>query len=205
MRKTDILVIIALTLAVLASFAMNPTSKAFAQEVPAVGIVVAYTPGESITIVDQSGNQREYMISSSLKIDPPEAANSITVGSFVTVITPASLSKGKEMAVGLVVHLKIPADWKTLALSAIPAVKGAAKETYTPTPVGTLPATEKVAVTVTGTTTATTTETVSGKPGEKLIETPTPIAKSVGGGKTVNTSTFIDWLRSLLQQLLGSS
>jgi len=205
MRKTNILPIIAMTLAVLASFAMNPTGKAFAQASPPVGVVIAYTPGESITILDESGKQHEYMISSTLKIDPATATNSIVVGSFVTIIAPASLSEGKEMAVGIVVHPKIPAGWKTLALSATPAVKDTVKETYTPTPVGTLPATEKVEVPVTGTTTATTPETVTGKSVEKLIETPTPIAKTAGGDKTVNTSAFMDWLRSLLQQLLGTS
>jgi hypothetical protein len=67
MRKTSLLLIIALALAMFASITVNQVSTVSAKQVPAVGVVVAYVPGQSITIVNQHGEQLEFTLSPSLK------------------------------------------------------------------------------------------------------------------------------------------
>ena len=199
MRKTNIYLIIALALAIVASLTLSHVDTASAQAVPPVGVVVAYAPGQSITIVDQQGNQHEYMLSTSLKILPPGGARVLGVGSFVTIIAPASLSNGKEMAVGIVVHPHVPPGWKVPDLSATPAPTETPPGALTATPTGTILTTETATPPVTETTTAT--PAVVDTP----TDTPTPTATPMGGGTTATTNTFIDWLRSLLRQLLTNS
>ena len=203
MRKTNVLLIIALALALLASVALNQNSTASAQEVPPVGVVVAYDPGQSITIVDQSGNQHEYLISSSLKILPPGRADSLAVGSFVTIIAPASLDKGKQTAVGIVVHPHVPNGWNVPSGSATPFPTNTSDGTFTPTPTGTLPATETATATATGTPLATGTSTATATAVGTSTDTPTPTATpTAGGGTTPTANSFIEWLRSLFRQIL---
>jgi hypothetical protein len=187
MRKTNVLLIITLALVLMTSVAFNQVSTASAQEVPPVGIVVVYVPGQSITIVDQNGIEHEYMLATSLKILPTGDPNSITVGKFVTIIAPANLDKGKQTAVGITVHPKVPDGW----LKTPPA-----KETSV--------ATEPVTPKATETPTATATGTPIGTPDGTLTDTPTPTATPKGGATVVTTNTLIEWLRSLLQQLLTS-
>lgn len=207
MRKTNILLIIALTLAMFASVTLTQIPVASAQEVPPVGVVVAYVPGQSITIVDQSGMQHEYLLSPSLKILPPGSAISLAIGSFVTIIAPASLGDGKQTAVGIVVHPHIPIGWNVAILSATPLATGTAiasptgtLTSETPTPTGTL-ATDTATETPTASETAT--ETPPGV--ATFTDTPTPTATPGGGGTTISTNAFIEWLRDLFRQLLSSS
>lgn len=206
MRRTNVFLIIALALALLASLTLNPISIVSAQNGGPVGVVVAYTPGQSITIVDQKGNQNEYMLAASLKILPPGAANSLAVGSFVTIIAPASLINGKEMAVGIVVHPHVPPGWNVPALTATPFLTGTPSGTEIASPTGTPPTeTPAISETPTPVETGTLTETPPVTPSVTLTETTTPTPTPSGGGTTVTTNTFMDWLRSLLSQLLSKS
>jgi hypothetical protein len=154
MRKLKVLLVITMTAAMLSNFALTQVGTVSAQEVPPVGVVVDYLPGQSITIVDQSGTQHQYTISSTLKILPPGGANSLAVGSFVTIIAPASLNQGKQIAVGIVVHPHIPNGWNVPSLSTTPATSTAV-ETFTAIPTGTAQATDTPGATATGTQLAT--------------------------------------------------
>ena len=202
MRKFNLCMIIALAVAVLASLTFSQVSSAAAQQEPPVGVVIAYTPGQSITIVDQRGTEHQYTISTNLKILPPGRANSLAVGSFVTIIAPASLNQGKQTAVGIVVHPNIPNGWNVPSAAATPLAPD------TPTPIGTSSATETAPVTVTGTQlatetmteTATATPILEGTPSETPTATPTP----PGGTATATTEGFVEWLRSLFSQILSS-
>jgi len=189
MRKTNIVLIIALGLALLAGLALNPAGKVFAQEVPPVGIVVAYTPGVSITIVDQQGNQIEYALDAAVKIEPADGEKSLKVGSYVTIIAPASISKGKQIAVGIVVH----PDKELL-----PPGAALVKNTAAPTDV---PATATTKVSET----PTPAESAAATPIETFTATPKEAANVKADGTAVKSNSFIEWLRSLLQQLLGSA
>jgi hypothetical protein len=202
MRKTNVLLIIAVALALLVSVTLNQVSRVSAQGVPPVGVVTAYVPGQSITIVDQSGTQHEYMISSSLKILPPGRANSLTVGSFVTIIAPASLGDEKQTAVGIVVHPHVPNGWNAPAASATPFFTGTPVGSETATPTGTVITTE----TATATAAPPSTETPSATAIGTFTETPTPTASPTGGttGTPQTSNTLIEWLRSLFRQILTS-
>jgi hypothetical protein len=191
MRKTNIFLMMAITLALFASVAFGQITDAAAQKEGPVGIVVAYIPGQSITIMDQNGDQSEFALDPSLKILPPGKANSIAVGSFVTVIAPASLDKGKQIAVGIVVHPKVPDGWKGKVLA--PSDAPLTKETSTATPTGTL-------MTETGTPAGVETATATAE--VTRTATPTPPAKVPGGETTLTTNAFIEWLRSLFQQVI---
>jgi hypothetical protein len=83
MRKINLLLIITLTLAIVASVTLRQVGTASAQAVPPVGVVVAYVPAQSITIVDQQSTQHEYLLSTSVRILPPGGARSLGVGSFM--------------------------------------------------------------------------------------------------------------------------
>jgi hypothetical protein len=209
MRKTNLLLIIALAVALMASALLNHVHTASAQQVPPTGIVVAYTPGQSITIVDQQGVQHEYLLSTTLKILPPGQANSIAVGSFVTIIAPASLGNGKETAVGIVIHPNIPNGWNVPSLSATPLATNTpmATTSATPTTTGTQLATETTTATATvsGTPFATETGTATETPTAigTFTETPTATPTPVGGGTTATANSFFEWLRSLLRTVLA--
>lgn len=79
-----------------------------APEVQHVGLVVAYTPGESITIADRDNDLYRFTLASPLKIVPPPRADQLGVGSFVTVIAPANEPNNKQTATGIVIHPSIP-------------------------------------------------------------------------------------------------
>ena len=217
MRKFKILLVITMAAALLANFALTQVGTVSAQEVPPVGVVVDYLPGQSITIVDQSGTQHQYIISSTVKILPPASANSLAVGSFVTIIAPASLNQGKQIAVGIVVHPHIPNGWNVPSLSATPATSTAV-ETFTAIPTGTAQATDTPGATATGTQLATDTATATATETELAADTatatpvametptdtPTATATPLGGGTATSNNALIEWLRSLFQQLLTS-
>ena len=77
-------------------------------EVRRVGVVVAYNPGQSITIADRQGNEYTFELASPLKIVPAHRANLLGVGAFVTIIAPNSVPNGKHIAVGIVIHRGVP-------------------------------------------------------------------------------------------------
>ncbi len=220
MRKINILLVIALAAAMTASFAFGQVRTVSAQGWAPTGVVVEYNPGQSITIVDQKGNQQQYMISSNVRILPPVRANAVAVGAFVTIISPASFSRGTQMAVGIVVHPHIPPGWNVASGSGTPPVTGTAVESFTATPIGTpLPsetateistgtplatdtATPTATVTQLVTDTATATETPVSV--ETQTDTPTATATPIVGGTAASTNALIEWLRSLFQQILTS-
>ena len=207
MRKTKLLLIIALAFALLASVTLNQVNPASAQEVPPTGIVVAYVPGQSITVVDQQRVQHQYVLSTTLKILPPGQANSLGVGSFVTIIAPASLGNGKETAVGIVIHPNVPNGWNVPALSATPLATNSpmATDSATATVTGTALATETATATVTGTPLATETSTATETPTAigTSTETPTATPTPMGTSTAVSANSFFQWLRSLLQTVLA--
>lgn len=197
MRKYNLLLLSALVMALLGTMAFAQAKVVSAQGSEHVGIVVAYTPGQSITIVDQSGVQYEFQLASSLKMLPTKSGDSVAVGSFVTIIAPNSLSDGKQVAVGIVVHPKVPDGWKVLLPSATPLVKNTAEAP------GTLPTeTPKAAVTETPTVTAPSDATIT----PTALETSkmTPTATPLGGITTkVTNESFVQWLTSLIRQILA--
>ena len=209
MRRRNTMLIIALALAAVASLALHQVNVVSAQGNEPVGVVMAYTPGQSITIVDHEGTQHQYQLSSSLMILPPGRASSLVVGSFVTVIAPASSGNGTPIAMGIVVHPQVPPGWNVQAMSptAVPmetlvrtstaTSTATLLETSTPTPTGTLTETP----TPNGTATETTTPTVIGT----TTETATPIATQTGSGTAITTNAVIEWLRALFRALLTHS
>jgi hypothetical protein len=206
MHKSSLILTIALTLALMARVTLWQVNTASAQEVPPVGIVVAYIPGQSITIVDQQGVQHEYLISPSLKILPPGHENFLSIGSFVTIIAPASLSSSKQTAVGIVIHPNVPNGWNVMLGSSTPLATNTPADIFTVTPTGTLLATETATATAMTTGTPLASETVTS------TETPTPVVTftdtttatptPAGVGTTAANSIF-DWLRSLFRMVLA--
>jgi hypothetical protein len=214
MRKTNTLLIIALALAMVASLALNQVNTVSAQGNPPVGVVIAYTPGQSITIVDQQGVQHEYQLSSSLMILPPGRADQLAVGSFVTVIASASAANGTPVAMGIVVHPQVPPGWnvsisptavgtETPGPTSTPTAVGTVSETSTPTTVETM--TPTATATVSTTETATSTATAIGTETATSTPTSTPTATTTGSGTTITTNAVIEWLRALFRQLLTHS
>ena len=210
MRRTNILLVIVLAFGMLASVAWNQVSTASAQEVQPVGIVVAYLPGQSITIVDEKGIQSEFAIDPSVKILPPEAANSLKVGSFVTIIAPASISKGKQIAVGIVIKPDVPEGLKVLVMSATPLVKDTPESTQA-APTESAKALAMSATPIVKDTAAPKSPeaaaTEPSKDSQKTMPTATPMETSTDKSSptaTPKANTLIEWLKSLLRQLLGS-
>jgi hypothetical protein len=80
-------------------------------EVQRVGLVVAYSPGQSITIADRQGNEFTFELVSPLKIVPAHRANLLGVGAFVTIIAPNNVPNGKHIAVGIVIHRGVPSGF----------------------------------------------------------------------------------------------
>ncbi len=199
MRKKNLFLMTAITLALFASVAFGQVKDVAAQKEGPVGIVVAYIPGQSITIVDQQGVQSEFMLDPSLKILPLGGEKTLTVGSFVTLIAPASLDKGKQLAIGIVIHPKVPDGWtgKVLAPSATPQVKITADATGTLSTDGSKPLmTETPTPIVPSDATITPTALETSKV--------TPTATPLGGVSTkVTNESFIQWLTSLIRQVLA--
>jgi len=207
MRKVNILLAIALAAAMAASFTFGQETVS-AQGWAPTGIVVEYNPGRSITIEDQNGTQQQYTISSTVRILPPVRSYALAVGSFVTIVSPASLSQGKQMAVAIVVHPYIPPAWNAPSLSETPPTTGSAVKALTATAVdtplasetagtGTQPATETAAAAETPAGTA----TPIGIPmsTETPIVTPTATAVQTGEETIPSVDSFIAWVRSLFQ------
>ena len=185
MRKTNIFLTTAIALVLIASVAFGQINDVSAQNDGLTGTVVAYVPGQSITIVDQQGVQTEFLLDAAVKIEPFDGEKSLTVGSIVTIIAPASLDKGKQKAVGVVVHPE-----KELLPSATPRIKNTPLPTDPP-----MTATPKVSDT------PTLVESASLTPVETL--TATPAVNTKEDGAAVKSNSFIEWLRSLFRQVLS--
>lgn len=72
-----------------------------------VGKVTGYTPGVSITIIDQKGATGTFLITGDTRILPEARKGDLQVGARVTVISPRRPADGPPVAQGIVVH---PAD-----------------------------------------------------------------------------------------------
>ena len=198
MRKSNLILIVALAAALVAGVAWSQVTTVSAQEVPPVGIVVAYIPGQSITIVDQHGDQHEYVFAPSMKILPPGHEAELMVGSFVTIIAPDSFHDDHHTAVGIVIHPHVPEGWHVPTTSVTAPV--------TETAVGTVSVTETATATETPTALATDTATSTATPTVEATSTDTATATSTpsAGGTSASTVTFIEWLRSLFHEILTS-
>ena len=73
-----------------------------------VGEVTAYTSGESITIQATDGSPYTFTLNTDTKILPADRANSLAVGSRVTIIAPRDPSNPVWAAKGIVVHPSTP-------------------------------------------------------------------------------------------------
>jgi hypothetical protein len=183
MRKLHFVLFIALALALLTGLTLHQVSRVSAQGESSMGVVVAYTPGVSITIVDQNGNQVEYALDADVKIESSTGDKFITVGSVVTIIAPASLDKGKQKVVGIMVHPEkelLPSETPRVKDTALPTdipVTKTPKVGETPTPVGELTATPSA--------------------------TPIVSENTKQDQTTEKANPFIEWLRSLFQQVLS--
>jgi hypothetical protein len=102
-------------------------------EVQRVGVVVAYSPGQSITIADRHGNEFTFELASPLKIVPAHRANLLGPGAFVTIIAPNNVPGGKHIAVGIVIHRGVPGGFVAPPVTVSPVPPGPT-ETPTPTP-----------------------------------------------------------------------
>jgi len=130
-----------------------------------VGLVIAYTAGQSITIMDRDGNQFTFELAPSLKIVPPQRTNLLAPGAFVTIIAPNNVPGGKQIAQVIVIHPGVPGGFP------VPS------QTITPFP------TQTSITTGTGTVTATATCV-----NETAIPTETP-GTPIGTPSSTETST----------------
>lgn len=199
MRKRNGILVVALAAVIFAFAPFHQAGTALAQAGAPVGVVTAYVPGQSITVVDQNGTEHEYQIGPSLKILPPSRDNFLGVGSFVTVIAPASLDNGKQTAVGIVIHPEIPSGWNVTPGSATLLPTRTMIGTQTAIQTGTPTTSETAAASETPWATATETPTAIGT----FTDTPTP-APNPSGKITVNANSLLDWLSGLVRELLGS-
>lgn len=196
----------------LAIFLMAATVLAQTQSVSAAsegqheGLVVAYTEGESLTIVDGSGVESVFALASTLKIVPPEDAGRLAVGVYVTVYV--SESEGSLVVQAIVIHAQPPVGFPLLTpLPTQPKDPNLPTSTPLPTklPLGT-PVATKV---ITEDTTEPPTKVV---PTEVVTETPVgsetptePASSTPASREKLNTQadaeklvkSFFDWLASL--------
>lgn len=211
MYKLNIMLVFALAIAVIAHVA-NPMigsaapaglklgNNIEAQGNSHVGVVIAYTAGQSITIMDRDGNQFTFELAPSLKIVPPQRASALAPGAYVTIIAPNNVPGGKQIAVGIVIHPGIPEGFPMPSQTSTPLptptaiTTGTATSTETPvdtpTPTGTITVTE----------TLTETPTAIGAPTETTTPTATP---SEPTAVETQVTTLLDALRSFLLQILS--
>lgn len=113
-----------------------------------VGTVTEYIPGVSITITNKDGIISTFLLTDQTKILPVERANSLAIGSLVTIICPRDVTGGPLTALGIVIHPSLVE----------PAEEETGTETVSSTPTET--ATETLTPTITETPTETPTETI---------------------------------------------
>ena len=73
-----------------------------------VGIVTEYTAGKSITIQDKAGNTFTFTLDDQTKLLPAGRADTLAVGSRVTIIAPRDPAGGGSTASGIVIHPNTP-------------------------------------------------------------------------------------------------
>jgi hypothetical protein len=200
MKKIRLFVFAALAIALLSIPMVAQASSKPDQEVERVGLVVAYTPNESITIADRDGVQTTFAIAADVKILPKHRAAELVVGSYVTIISPNSAD---GVATGIVIHPQVPNGFTNATEPPLPSATSTSEpvETATESPTST----ETPAVTETETETATATATNTGE-----VPTDTATATSTATGTAAANpqaaaQSFIEWLTLLFSQLTGSN
>lgn len=136
-----------------------------------VGVVTAYTAGESITILARDGQEYTFELSETTKILPEERVDLLVVGAKVTIISRRDPTGGPLAAQGIVVH---PAEDEDDDEEGTPTATFTATPTSTPT----------------FTPTATPTNTPTNTPTETPTETPTDTPTSTPTDTPTNTPTF---------------
>ncbi len=209
MRKFSLSVLTVLVLMAVGFISPTKTASA-APEVERVGLVIAYTEGQSITIMDQHGDQFTFELDSHLKIVPPDRAHLLAPGAYVTIIAPNNFHEGKSIATGIVIHPHIPEGFPVPTASFTPLPTDTALPTdvssETPTALETVEETVTATETLIGDETATETATSSTEasteetptPTETLTETSSPQADTHSA-----VETLVDWLASIFRQLLS--
>lgn len=220
MKKLSLFLLIALVFASLANWTSAQASPDPGPEVQRVGFVVAYTANQSITIVDRDGDQFTFTLASNLKIVPPHRADLLQPGAYVTIIAPNNQPGGKWIATGIVIHPKPPSSFPipTFTFTPVPTDTPLPTDTALPTETPTEVPTETAVVTETPTETMTATVTATETPTETPTgtlevptDTPTPTettAVTVSSQTQTETqsvvASFMEWLASLLRQILSS-
>jgi hypothetical protein len=69
-----------------------------------VGVVTEYTPGASISILDNHGETQTFALSDQTKILPQEWAGELVLGSKVTIVARRDPTGGAATANAIVVH-----------------------------------------------------------------------------------------------------
>lgn len=131
-----------------------------------VGVVTAYTAGESITILAKDGQEYTFELSETTKILPKDRVDMLGVGAIVTIISRRDPTGGPLAAQGIVVHPGGTLETETPT--------GTVTETATETP------TETPTMTPTDTPTATPTDTPTETPTVTPTDTPTETPTGTG-------------------------
>jgi hypothetical protein len=132
-----------------------------------VGVVVDYQPGVSITVQDRFGNQSTFLINGdNIKILPKKRADSLGVGSYVTIIAPRDPKSDNTllMALGIVIHPHAPTSFPTGSPTPESTLTGSETPTETVTPTETPTETPTSTPTETPTETSTSTPTATATP-----------------------------------------
>jgi len=138
-----------------------------------VGVVTAYTAGESITILAKDGQEYTFVLSETTKILPKDRVDMLGVGAIVTIISRRDPTGGPLAAQGIVVH-----PGGTLVTE---TPTGTLTETPTNTP--TMTPTDTPTVTPTDTPTVTPTVTPTDTP--TVTPTDTPTVTPTGSGTEI--------------------
>lgn len=216
MRKFSLSVLTVLVLLLTTVAFVSPSNTASAApEVQRVGLVIAYTEGQSITIMDQHGNQFTFELDAHLKIVPADRVDMLAPGAYVTIIAPNNFHEGKSIATGIVIHPHIPEGFPTPIASStsVPTDTAVPTETMLPTDVSseTPTALETVEETMTATETpignetpAETATSTEGSPEDTPTPTETPAGTSLPQADTHSAvDALVDWLASIFRQLLS--
>jgi hypothetical protein len=212
MYRNSVLLMFALIVALFANMTGPMVTNAFAagnnsgadaieaqDNTSRVGLVVAYTVGQSITIMDRDGNQFTFALAADLKIVPSNRAGALAPGAYVTIIAPNNIPNGKQIAVGIVIHPGVPEGFPAASQTPIPTetTVTTATSVETPTSAETATPTEIIATTDTPTVTPAVVGTTT--------ETPTPGATSLGTFTQDQIAAILDALSSFLRQVLSRS
>jgi hypothetical protein len=202
MKKLSLFVLAVFVLAAVANIASAKASPA--TDPGHVGLVTAYAPGTSITIMDKDGNEKTFELAADLKIVPKHRADMLAVGAYVTVVTPNNKDNGKNIVVQIVIHPQAPASFPLPTATAVPTDTVLPTETAVPTETA-LPSATATEV---PTETATVTETSTGET-ETPTETPTASEQVTETSSQVDpqaaVNAFVNWLASFFRQFLSSA